>query len=147
MTIEDEEIEKAVEEQRVWLRRQLDVAAEKLDVKLIGDEIVNTYDVRSAGTRACSGESEVWLRVVFESPSYQPACRWDGNVEANALHGVPKPALLRWEDWENAESLRHGCRMRGEVMTLAPGKTISPTGAFARRESAQQPVVTTPNPS
>jgi hypothetical protein len=64
--VDAEEIEKAVEEQRAWLRGQLDVAAHKLDVTPVG-EVVNTYDVRSAGARAWSGETEVWLRVVFES--------------------------------------------------------------------------------
>jgi hypothetical protein len=122
--VETEEIEKAVEEQRAWLRGQLDVAADKLDVEPVG-EVVNTYDVRSAGARAWSGETEVWLRVVFESADYLPACRWEGNVEANAIHGVPKPTVVRWEDWENTDSLRTGCRMRGEVMTLAPGTAIA----------------------
>jgi hypothetical protein len=122
-----DEIEKAIEEQRSWLAQQLAVAATKLDVEIQGD-IINTYDVRSAGSRARDGDSDVWLRVVFENPVYQPACRWEGNVEANAIHGVPKPTVLRWQDWVNTESLRKGCRMRGEVMTLAPGTTIAPEG-------------------
>jgi hypothetical protein len=123
--LDTEDVEKAVEEQRSWLRGQLDVAAEKLNVEPTG-EVVNTYDVRSAGTRAWNGETEVWLRVVFENPMYQPACRWEGNVEANAIHGLPKPTVLRWEDWKNTEPLWHGCRVRGEVSTLASGTTISP---------------------
>jgi hypothetical protein len=122
-----DEIEKAIEEQRSWLRQQLAVAATKLDVEVQGD-IVHTYDVRSAGSRARDGDTDVWLRVVFENPVYQPACRWEGNVEANAISGVPKPTVVRWQDWTNTEPLRRGCRMRGEVMTLAPGATIAPDG-------------------
>lgn len=65
------------------------------------------------------------LRVVFEDPDYQPACRWDGNVAANAIAGVPKPRVLRWTDWDNEGDYKRGCRLRGEVMTLACGTTIA----------------------
>lgn len=37
---------------------------------------------------------------LFEDPDYQPACRWDGNVQANSIQGVLKPraALDRLEE-------------------------------------------------
>lgn len=117
------DVEKAVEERRVWLQGHLETAADKLGVSAMG-RVVNTYDMRSAGAKARDGRADVWLRVVFEDSDYQPACRWDGNVEANAIQGVPKPRVLRWTDWENEGDYKRGCRLRGEVMTLACGTTI-----------------------
>jgi hypothetical protein len=118
------DVEKAVEERRVWLQGHLETAADKLRVRAVG-RVVNTYDMRSAGTKARDGRTDVWLRVVFEDPDYQPACRWDGNVEANSIQGVPKPHVLRWTDWKNEGDYKRGCRLRGEVMTLARGTTIA----------------------
>ncbi|CRK60509.1 hypothetical protein [Alloactinosynnema sp. L-07] len=121
----DEEIEQAVEQRRLWLLDQVDLAATHLGAQLTGAEVVNTYDMRSAGTVATDSGTEVWLRVVTEDPDYQPACRWDGNVTANAIEGVPKPDVLRWVDWDNRTEYRNGCRMRAEVMTLVPAKAIA----------------------
>jgi hypothetical protein len=127
--MDDEDIEKAVEERRVWLQSQLEAAAPRFGVELVG-EVVNTYDMRSAGATAREGDHDVWLRVVVEVPSYQPACRWDGNVEANSIRSVPKPQVLRWSDWTNTGSYLEGRLLRGEVMTLAPGSTITPGGVL-----------------
>lgn len=124
-TDDTEAVEQAVEERRVWLLGQLEAAAPRFGVELVG-EVVNTYDMRSAGATARDGDRDVWLRVVVEDPDYQPACRWNGNVEANAIRGVPKPEVLRWSDWTNTGRYLHGRRLRGEVMTLAPGSTIAP---------------------
>lgn len=128
----DEEIEQAVEERRLWLLDQLTAAAERVDVVLLGGDVVNTYDMRSAGTVARDGDLEVWLRVVMEDPDYQPACRWDGNAAANAISGVPKPDVLRWVDWENRTPYRTGCRLRAEVMTLVRDGAIAPDGVLMR---------------
>jgi hypothetical protein len=122
--MDTEDIEKAVEQRRVWLLGQLEAAAPRLGVELSG-EVVNTYDMRSAGAKAREGNEDVWLRVVVEDRDYQPACRWDGNVEANSIRGVPKPEVLRWSDWTNTDSYLEGRRLRGEVMTFAPGSTIA----------------------
>ncbi|MGH3697482.1 MAG: hypothetical protein ACRDRX_26455 [Pseudonocardiaceae bacterium] len=124
-----DEIEQAVEQRRVWLQGQLDAAAARFGVELVG-EVVNTFDMRSAGAPAREGERVVWLRVVVEDPDYQPACRWDGNVDANSIRGVPKPEVLRWADWHHCGSYLAGRRLRGEVMTLAPGSTIAPGGVL-----------------
>jgi hypothetical protein len=124
MTMHAEDVEKAVEERRVWLLGQLQAAAPQFDLELVG-EVVNTYDMRSAGATARNGDNDVWLRVVVEDRDYEPACRWNGNVEANAILGVPKPEVLRWADWTNIGSYLNGRRLRGEVMSLAPGSTIA----------------------
>ncbi|MGB3438671.1 MAG: hypothetical protein WBA97_07935 [Actinophytocola sp.] len=125
-----EEIEKAVEQRRVWLDKQLDVAAARLAVRLVGDP-VNTFDMRSAGAVAQDGDNgDVWLRVVVEDADYEPVCRWDGNVVANSILGVDKPIVLRWYDWRHAEEYLWGRRLRGEVMTLAPGETVAPGGVL-----------------
>jgi len=91
--------------------------------------VINTYDMRSAGSKAWDDEKAVWLRVVLDDPLYQPACRWNGNVEANAIIGVPKPQVLRWADWQDDGPYRGGgCRLRGEVMTLIEAPAISEDG-------------------
>ncbi|MDQ2707653.1 MAG: hypothetical protein M3Z25_08470 [Actinomycetota bacterium] len=93
-------------------------------------ETVNTFDMRSAGAPARDDDRPVWFRVLVEDPDYQPACRWDGNVEANSIRGVAKPEVLRWADWHHADSYLAGRRLRGEVMTLAQGSTIAPGGVL-----------------
>jgi hypothetical protein len=129
MTMDTGEIEQAIERRRVWLQGQLGVAAVRFGVELVG-EVVNTFDMRSAGATARDGDQDVWLRVVVEDPDYQPACRWDGNVDANSISGIPKPEVLRWADWHHSDSYLAGRRLRGEVMTLAPGSTIVPGGVL-----------------
>jgi hypothetical protein len=126
MTTDTDEVEKAVEQRRLWLLDQLDAAATRFGLELAGGEVVNTYDMRSAGTVARDGARDVWLRVVVEDPDYQPACRWDGNRTANAIRGVPKPEVLRWADWHHTDGYLAGRRLRGELMTLAPGHTLAP---------------------
>lgn len=121
--MDTEDVAKAVEERRVWLLSQIEAAAPRFGVELVG-EVMNTFDMRSAGALARRGDRDVWLRVVVEDRDYEPACRWNGNVEANAIRGVPKPRVLRWSDWTNTDGYLHGRRLRGEVMTLAPGSTV-----------------------
>ncbi|MEV6242661.1 hypothetical protein [Lentzea sp. NPDC051838] len=124
-----QEIEKAVEQRRVWLDKQLAAAAAALDVSVVG-EPVNTFDMRSAGAVARSEGEDVWLRVVVEDADYEPVCRWDGNVTANSILGVAKPTVLRWHDWQNNNEYLSGRRLRGEAMTLAPGTTVAPGGVL-----------------
>ena len=97
----------AVEERRRWLHRHLVGAAARFGAELSG-EAVNTYDMRSVGSRAWDGRRMVWLRVVLDDPDYQPACRWEGNVAANALTNVPKPHVLHWADWNDHVELIEG---------------------------------------
>jgi hypothetical protein len=122
--MDDVDVEAAVEERRLWLDDQLQSAATRFDLTPSGD-VVNTYDMRSAGSLArTTGDDPVWLRVVLEDPDYQPQCRWEGNVEANAITGVPKPVVLRWADWD-AGAYEPDRQVRGEVQSLAPGRAIS----------------------
>jgi len=130
------EIERAVERRRVWLHKQLGVAATALDVSVAG-EPVNTFDMRSAGAVARDEGGDVWLRVVVEDADYEPVCRWDGNVAANSIRGVAKPTVLRWHDWQHNDEYLQGRRLRGEVMTLAPGTTVAPGGVL--RDDPQLP--------
>ncbi|GLY55388.1 hypothetical protein [Lentzea sp. NBRC 102530] len=130
------EIERAVEQRRIWLDEQLVVAASALDVHVIG-EPVNTFDMRSAGALARDEGGDIWLRVVVEDGDYAPVCRWDGNATANSIRGVAKPEVLRWHDWQNDDAYLLGCRLRGEVMTLALGTTIAAGGVL--REDPQLP--------
>ncbi|MGH3938534.1 MAG: hypothetical protein ACRDTG_07835 [Pseudonocardiaceae bacterium] len=65
----------------------------------------------------------------MDDPDYQPACRWDGNVAANALTGVPKPQVLRWADWRDDSPYRGGgSQLRGEVMTLIEEAAVTADG-------------------
>ncbi|MBV9011474.1 MAG: hypothetical protein JO272_05390 [Pseudonocardiales bacterium] len=90
--MDTDEVEQAVEQRRVWLQGQLNAAAVRFGVELVG-EVVNTFDMRSAGAPAHDGERAVWPRVVVEDPDYQPACRWEGNVEANSRRVRAMPVL------------------------------------------------------
>lgn len=125
--MDDVDAEAAVEERRRWLAAQLQAAADRFHLAPFG-ETVTTYDMRSAGRTARTGDGgQVWLRVVLADPDYQPRCRWDGNVTANAITGVPKPVVHHWADWD-AGDYAPGRRVRGEVMSLAPGNAVCPDG-------------------
>ncbi|MFI7121965.1 hypothetical protein [Amycolatopsis sp. NPDC049868] len=125
--MDDADVDAAVDERRRWLTTQLETAADRFHLTPFGD-IVNTYDMRSAGSPARTTDLDsVWLRVVLEDPDYQPRCRWDSNVTANAITEVPKPVVLDWADW-NAGDYAPGRRVRGEVMTLVSGTAISDDG-------------------
>lgn len=125
MSTENEDVVQAVAERRTWLDIQLQAAAQRLGTKVLGP-VVNTFEMRSAGALARYDDADVWLRVQVSDPMYEPACRWSGNVEANEIVGVPKPQVLRWDEWPNTETYLRGRRLMGEVMTLAPGTTIAP---------------------
>lgn len=126
--LSEDAVTAAIEERRLWLHQHLVSAAGRFGVKLSGN-VVNTYDMRSAGSRVWDGERTAWLRVVLDDPDYQPACQWDGNIAANAIAGVPKPQVLRWADWQDDSPYRGGgCRLRGEVMTFIDATAVSDDG-------------------
>jgi len=124
--MEPVDVEMAVERRRLWLADHLDAAARRLHVTRRDERVVNTYDMRSAGGVVYDSDSTAWLRIVVEDADYQPASRWEGNVEANAIQGVPKPTVLRWIDWHATNENGQDRRLRAEIMTLAPGQSITP---------------------
>ncbi|WP_215545047.1 hypothetical protein [Amycolatopsis sp. CA-230715] len=87
-----------IEDRRRWLDGKIARDSAEFGVTIEGATVI-PYDTRSIGAPVVDGDgTRLWLRVVVEDPDYQPACRWDGDVEANAIEGVPKPVVLRWAD-------------------------------------------------
>jgi hypothetical protein len=64
----------------------------------------------------------------MDDPDARRICRWEGNVESNAIHGVPKPEVIRSADWYGPDWHGEGIRLRGEVMTYVPDKPVSDDG-------------------
>lgn len=63
------------------------------------------------------------MRVVSEFPQWAHGERWTGNLDANAIGGIPKPQVLDVYEWTE-QDWRHP---RAEVLTLLPGAAISST--------------------
>jgi hypothetical protein len=61
-----------------------------------------------------------WLRVVFDDPEWGEGPYWDSNVHANEIQGVPKPTVLRWQDWDDLDR-----RLQGELSTYVPDATLA----------------------
>ncbi len=83
-----------------FLTRHLLSAADKLGVTPIGVPTF-TGEMRTVGIHAKDKTGDVWLRTIMDDPDAGQLCRWDGNVEANAIQGVPKPEVIRWADWRD----------------------------------------------
>jgi len=66
-----------------------------------------------------------WKIPVINQPAAGTAT-WKPNL----IRGVPKPEVRRWADWHHTDAYLAGRRLRGEVMTLAPGSTIAPGGVL-----------------
>ncbi|MGH3808153.1 MAG: hypothetical protein ACRDRU_16345 [Pseudonocardiaceae bacterium] len=64
----------------------------------------------------------------MDDPDAGQLCRWDGNVEANTIQGVPKPEVIRRADWHDPGWQGGGIRLRGEVMTYVSDKPVSNDG-------------------
>ncbi len=88
--------------------------------------------MRSAGATVGDGDRDVWLRVVVEDPDYQPACRWDGNVDANSILDVPKREVLRWADWQHAGS---SCPPETPTSGTSPPPRHAALGAISAPQS------------
>ncbi|MBV9010597.1 MAG: hypothetical protein JO272_00875 [Pseudonocardiales bacterium] len=110
-----------------FLTRHLHIAASRLDVTPIGD-LTFTGETRTVGIHAQDKTGDVWLRTIIDDPDARRICRWEGNVESNAIHGVPKPEVIRWADWHDPDWHGAGIRLRGEVMTYVPDKPVSDDG-------------------
>ena len=103
----------------LWLLGHLDWAAKVLDVQQAGDP-VHDQRLRAAGVRVLDHGVPAWLRVVFDDPEWGRGSYMDGTVTANEIRGVPKPDIIRWQDWDD-----NGRHIRGEVSTYVEDSTIA----------------------
>jgi hypothetical protein len=106
---------------RGWMRELLAQAAEHFSLILLGDPTFGWRD-RSIGSRVRDVDGEHWLRVATSHSMWANGEFWTGNLDASAIHGVPKPRVLRVHEWtEQTRSIR------AELMTLVPGRICSNT--------------------
>ena len=111
------------------MRANLARATERFGLTVTGDPhwgwCLRSISAPAEGDRygAC------WLRVGSEQTRSLTDMGefWNGNTEANAIIGVPKPVVLDQIQWDAPDQLR---RVRAEVMTLLPGQPCSPTEAL-----------------
>lgn len=129
--------------QRRFLRRVLAEAAAHFGVRVDGapaeaGEVFSWRD-RTLGCRVLEDADGVekvrWLRVTFEHFDWAYGKFWTGNVDANALTGIPKPRVLRWYEWDEENG-----RNRAELMTYVDEAACSPTA-----EARTFPGVLTPS--
>jgi hypothetical protein len=106
---------------RGWMRELLAQAAEHFSLTLLGDLTFGWRD-RSIGSRVRGVDGDRWLRVVTSHNTWANGEFWTGNLDAAAIHGVPKPCVLQVHEWtEGPRSIR------AELMTLVPGRVCSDT--------------------
>ncbi|MGH3972667.1 MAG: aminoglycoside phosphotransferase [Pseudonocardiaceae bacterium] len=106
---------------RRWMRELLVQAAEHFSLTLLGDPTFGWRD-RSIGSQARDVDGDRWLRVVTSHNTWANGEFWTGNLDAAAIHGVPKPCVLQVHEWtEEPRSIR------AELMTLVPGRVCSDT--------------------
>lgn len=87
------------EDHRGWLRDLLDQAAASLHVEIIGEPRYGWRDRTVGATATTEGGETRWLRLVTELPYWSGGAFWNGNIDANAVHGVAKPRVVAWRDW------------------------------------------------
>lgn len=80
---------------------------------------------RSAAAVADLHGLPVWVRVVSEAIEWVAGDFWTGNVDANAINGVPKPEVLAWTEIHGSDRW-----FRVEVMTYVDEPVASPTPAI-----------------
>lgn len=97
----------------------LDWAVREFGVEPLGTPI-HTSRLHSVGCRVLDAGEDAWLRVVYDDPEWGDGDFLGHNVAANEIHGVRKPAVKRWADWEDS-----GRRMRGELSTFVADVAIS----------------------
>jgi hypothetical protein len=117
----DTDIEQANARFRGWMRELLAQAAEHFSVILLGDPTFGWRD-RSIGSQVRDIDGDRWLRVVTSHSMWANGEFWTGNLDASAIHGVPKPRVLQVHEW--TEQIRS---IRAELMTLVPACVCSDT--------------------
>jgi hypothetical protein len=117
----DTDVDQANARFRGWMRELLVQAAEHFSLTLLGDLTFGWRD-RSIGSRVRGVDGDRWLRVVTSHNTWANGEFWTGNLDAAAIHGVPKPCVLQVHEWtEGPRSIR------AELMTLVPGRVCSDT--------------------
>lgn len=112
-----------------WMHHNLAHAANQLGLTVTGDA---TFGWRlrslSAPARDSHGRQR-WLRVTTEQTRWLDAAQemWHGNLDANAITGVPKPRVLDVTEWDAPDQQRY---VRAEAMTALPGRPCSPTSVL-----------------
>lgn len=110
-----------------WMRDNLAHAADQFDLTVAGDPVLG-WALRSISAPADGPNGTVWLRVLTERTRWLDdpglATFWTGNIDANTITDVPKPAVLHWTEWEAPTEQR---RVRAEVMSYVDGEPCSPT--------------------
>ncbi len=107
------------QQRRAWMEGHLDWAVREFGVEPLGTPI-HTSRLHSVGCRVLDAGEDAWLRVVYDDPEWGDGDFLGHNVAANEIHGVRKPAVKRWADWEDS-----GRRMRGELSTFVADVAIS----------------------
>lgn len=109
-----------------WMRENLHHAADQFGLSVTGPA-VSGWRLRTIGAPTTGADGPRWLRVASEFPQWAGGPAWTGNADANLLTGLAKPQVLDLIEWDD-----HGWRrQRAEVMTLLPGRSVSPTAGMA----------------
>lgn len=106
-------------QRRAWMESHLDWATHEFGVERIGSPL-HTERLHSVGSHVIDAGEDAWLRVVYADPEWGEGDYLGQNAAANAIHGVPKPIVKRWTEWEDNER-----RMRGEVSTFVVDAALS----------------------
>ena len=104
---------------REWLGEILSAAADRFGLVITGPPAYGWRD-RSIGTPALGRAGPRWLRVVTEDARWAHGDFWTGNVDANRIQGIAKPAVLDTAEWQEGPR-----RVRAEMMTVVPGHPCS----------------------
>lgn len=115
-----------------WMRGNLHHAADHFGLAISGQPVFG-WRLRTIGAPASGPGGPRWLRVVTEFPEWAQGDTWTANMDANTITGITKPQVLDVLEWDE-QSWRH---QRAEVMTLLPGRAISPTNQL--REAVELP--------
>jgi hypothetical protein len=104
-------------------RQALEAGARDLGCVLTGP-IRSGWGDRTAGAPATRSGEPCWVRVVGENPYWirDDPTFWNGNLDANAISGVPKPTVLAWTELRAEDRW-----FRIEVQTLITTDPISAT--------------------
>lgn len=108
-------------EQRRFLRRILNEAAERLGVTPTGPAVIGWHD-RTIGSAALAQGGRFWLRATAEHEDWAGGEAWTGNRDAATIRGVPKPDLIDRTDWSEPP-----VAIYGELLTYVPDRPCSPT--------------------